>query len=123
MTVAWTSPSSDPVKVEYRALGEGSWRSSVMSSVDSYTIVNNSWYSDDYKSPFIHHVSLTGLMGETIYQYKVVATLVDDAVRTFTSGLSAGTYPKSGKPFVVSVVGDLGQTVRSGVLRAARYCA
>jgi len=118
MSVAWASRSEIPAKVEYRPVGDASWRSSASpSSVDSYTSTNNTWYADgyyhddkyiqnvttpypDYVSPFLHNLTLTGLLPAEVYEYKIVG---DDAVRTFSTGLVAGAFPKNGKPYVVTV--------------------
>jgi hypothetical protein len=86
-----------------------------------YKALNISNYPD-YTSPYINHVILTGLVPDTDYEYKID----DDTTRCtptsapclmFKTGLTPGTFPSGGAPFVAAIVGDIGQTVDSEITR------
>ena len=66
-----------------------------------------------YTSPYLHHVTLTGLGLNTLYYYTVGdATSGASTVRNFTShpGVGAAVTASDGSPFVMALIGDAGQT-------------
>ncbi|KMZ73447.1 Purple acid phosphatase [Zostera marina] len=99
--ISWVTMEEPGFNEVSYGLSEHHYDSSSYGEVNNYTFYN-------YKSGFIHHCLIDGLLYDTKYYYKIGS---GDSVREFSFKTPPKIDPDT--PYVFGIIGDLGQTYNS----------
>lgn len=110
MVVTWMTTTTSDGSVNYGTSKTSLTQSAAQTSpAESYNFVSK-YIPGTYTSPLIHHVTLSDLKPSTKYYYEIVG---GGGAKSSVFSFTTPPAPGPEVPFVLSLVGDLGQTNNS----------